>query len=156
MKKDRALTGSAGEHYVAFRLAAMGYAVGLTNRGTRSIDIVVANLDTGKSITIDTKTMKEAFGQSGGDCWWKWRMGVRAFDKPVHTDFFYVLVDLKDDASKTPDVFIVPSNDMQGLLDPYPRGVNPKTGKLTDVWCVIEDKDAPKYKDKWDIINKAL
>ncbi len=64
MNKDRALTGAAGEHYVAFRLTAMGYAVGLTTRGTRTVDMVVANPDTGKSVSIDTKTMKKAFGRS--------------------------------------------------------------------------------------------
>jgi len=61
MGRDRALTGAAGEHYMAFWLAAMGYAVGLTTRGTRIVDMVVANLDNGKSITIDTKTMRKAF-----------------------------------------------------------------------------------------------
>ena len=33
MVKDRALTGAAGEYYVAFRLVAEGFAVGLTPRG---------------------------------------------------------------------------------------------------------------------------
>lgn len=33
MSRDTALTGAAGEHYVAFRLAASGYAVGITTRG---------------------------------------------------------------------------------------------------------------------------
>jgi hypothetical protein len=156
MSKDRALTGAAGEHYVAFRLYAMGYAVGLTTRGTRNVDMVVANPDTGKSITIDTKTMQKAFERSGSDYWWKWRMGVRAFEKPIHDDFFYVLVDLKGDPAKTPDLFIVPSKELHGLLEPHPEGVDPTSGKLTDVWCVIYGKDALKYQDKWDIINKAL
>ncbi|MFC2017640.1 hypothetical protein ACFLUD_04470, partial [Chloroflexota bacterium] len=61
MTKDKALTGAAGEYYVAFRLAAKGYAVGLTPRGTISIDLIVANPTTGKSITIQTKTMMKAF-----------------------------------------------------------------------------------------------
>ena len=75
--KDKASTGAAGAYYVAFRLAAMGYAVGLTTYGTRSIDLLVANLDTGKSITTQTKTMlKDAFVQSRRyGTYWKWRVG---------------------------------------------------------------------------------
>ena len=109
MSKDRALIGAAGEHYVAFRLAAMGYAVGLTTRGTRTVDMLIANPDTGKSVTIDAKTMQRAFERSSHDCWWKWRMGIAAYKKPIHDDFFYVLVDLKGDPAQPPDVFIVPS-----------------------------------------------
>ena len=156
MNKDRALTGAAGEHYVAFRLTAMGYAVGLTTRGTRTVDMVVANPDTGKSISIDTKTMKKAFGRSKSEYWWKWRMGIKAYDKPLHNDLFYVLVDLKDDPTKTPDIFMVPSTELHGLLEPHPKGISPKTGNLTDVWCVIYDKNVSKYKEKWDLIENAL
>ena len=156
MARDRVLTGAAGEHYVAFRFAAMGYAVGLTTRGTRTVDLVVANPDNGKSVTIDTKTMQEAYTQSGSDCWWKWRMGIRAYKKPIYEDFFYVLVDLKGEPTKTPDVFIVPSKELDHLLEPYPEGVDPASGKLTDVWCVIYKKDAETYKEKWDNITDAL
>ena len=69
--KDKVLTGAAGEYYVAFQLAASEYAVGLTTRGTRLIDIFVANPKTGKSITIQTKTMRKASVRSKrwGLCW---------------------------------------------------------------------------------------
>ena len=159
MSRDTALTGAAGEHYVAFRLAASGYAVGITTRGTRNVDMVAANPDTGKSISIDTKTMRKAFQHDSSNSWWKWRMGIHAYQKLKYlkqNDFFYILVDLKDDPTKTPDIFIVPSNEMQNLLEPHPKGVNPASGNLTDVWCVIFDKDASKYNEKWDIVNKAL
>ena len=35
-------------------------------------------------------------------------------------------------------------------------GGNLQSGKLTDVWCVIYNKDAPTYRDKWDTIREAL
>ncbi len=63
---EKVLTGAAGEYYVAFRLAAMGYAVGLTTRGVSTIDLIAANVKTSKSITIQTKTMLNAFT----GCWW--------------------------------------------------------------------------------------
>jgi len=64
MTKDKALTGAAGAYYVGFRLSALEYAVGLTTHGTRAIDMFVANPDTGKSITIQSKTMLNALVQS--------------------------------------------------------------------------------------------
>ncbi|GAI18713.1 unnamed protein product, partial [marine sediment metagenome] len=69
---------------------------------------------------------------------------------------FYALVDLKGDPTKTPDVFIVPSKELNRFLEPHPIGVSPASGKLTDVWCVIYNKDAPTYRDKWDTIIEAL
>jgi len=100
--------------------------------------------------------MQKAFGRSESDCWWKWRMGIRAYEKPIHEDFFYALVDLKGDPTETPDVFIVPSKELNRFLEPYPIGVSPASGKLTDVWCVIYSKDASIYRDKWDTIREAL
>ena len=64
MTKDKALTGAAGAYYVGFRLSALEYAVGLTTHGTSAIDMFVANPDTGKSITIQSKTMLNALVQS--------------------------------------------------------------------------------------------
>jgi hypothetical protein len=150
MTKDKALTGAAGEYYVAFRLTAMGYAVGLTPRGTASIDLIVANPNTGKSITIQTKTMGIAFGQSrNGASYWKWRAGK---PRPPHKTFFYAFVDLKDDLSQAPDVFIIPSGELTPpLLDIYP-----KIGEPKDFWCVIEEEDAPKYRNRWNRIEDAL
>ena len=143
MTKDKALTGAAGEYYIAFRLAAMGYAVGMTPRGTTSIDLIVANPTTGQSITIQTKTMLSAFVPSRKyGPYWKWRVGK---PREPHKTFFYAFVDLKDDPSQAPELFIVPSGELvPPLLEVYPG----------DFWCVIYEKDRQKY--NWDIIKAAL
>ena len=145
MTKDKALTGAAGEYYVAFRLAAEGYAVGLTPSRTMSIDLIATNPKTGKSITIQTKTGWEASHGSGAESWWKWPVGKPR--QPQKT-FFYAFVDLKNDPSKTPDVFIVPSEEVTPpLLQEYRVGS----------WLVIEDEeDVLKYRDGWKIIYDAL
>lgn len=152
MNKDKALTGAAGEHYVAFQLSARGYAVGLTAQGTRSADLLVTNLETGKSITIQVKTMLNAFVQSRKwGPYWKWRVGIhRAHPQAM---FYYLLVDLKDDPSKPPDVFAVPSMDLKPpLLEEYPES----TPTPKDAWCVIYDEDKGKYLNRWDVIECAL
>jgi len=148
-KKDKALTGAAGAYYVAFRLTAQGYAVGLTTHGTRSIDMVVANPDTGKSITIQTKTMREAFmPRTKWGPYWKWRVSTKPSLYPKDNAFFYTFVDLADDRpKKTPDVFIVPSMQLEPpLIEKYDG----------DYWCVIYEKDREKYLDRWDVLRDAL
>jgi hypothetical protein len=145
MIRDKALTGAAGAYYIGFRLSALGYAVGLTTHGTRAIDLFVANPDTGKSITIQTKTMGKAFVQSKKyGPYWKWPVG-KTPPSPYHT-FFYAFVDLRDDPSQTPDVFIVPSVRLDSLLEKFPNWY----------WCTIEEDNAPEYKNRWDIIKDAL
>jgi len=125
MTRDKTLMGAAGEYYVAFRLAAEGYAVGLTAYGTRAIDLVVANPDTGKSITIQTKTGWDAFVPSRKyPPYWKWR--VRKFTE--HEKLFYAFVDLEDDPSQAPELFIVPSAKLPELLSKY---VTKRTGRNT-------------------------
>jgi hypothetical protein len=143
---DKALIGAAGEHYVAFRLIARGYAVGLAPRGASAIDLLVANSGTGKSITIQTKTGWKAMYGSAVEPWWKWPTS-RSRQQPRET-FFYAFVDLKNDPSQMPDVFIVPSVEVAPpLLQEFPVGS----------WFVIEDEeDARKYRDRWDLISAAL
>ena len=154
MAKDKALTGAAGAYYVAFQLSAQGYAVGLTTYGTRSIDLIVANPETGESVTIQTKTMfEDAFVQSKRwGAYWKWRVGTRRAEP--YSTFFYAFVDLKGNLSKTPDVFIVPSDQLTSLTKG--EEYKDKSGRVIDIWCVIYEKDAEKYRDRWDVIKNAL
>jgi len=144
MTKDKALTGATGAYYVGFRLSAMEYAVGLTTHGTRAIDMFVANPDTGKSITIQTKTATNAFKKPKKDRpYWYWRASTSPPEP--HKSFFYAFVDLKGGPPETPDIFIVPSDELRHLMKLYPEG-----------WCGIEEKDEQKYKNRWDVIRDAL
>ena len=150
MGPRKELTGAAGEHYVAFQLSARGYAVGLTAQGTKNADLLVANLETGKSATIQIKTMTSAFVRSKKyEPYWKWR--VRVPEMPSET-FLYAFVDLKGDISDSPDVFIVPSHEILDLVGEW----TDEKGKVSDSWLNIKKKDAEKYRDRWDVIEKVL
>ena len=153
MPRDKVITGAAGAYYVAFQLSAQGYAVGLTTYGTKAIDLFVANPDTRKSITIQTKTMFEDASQSWG---WKWYVNKKVIHGLVSMSYFYAFVDLKGNLSQVPDVFIVPSRKLRSLLDPFPKRYDLDNPKVTSVWCDIYKNDAPKYKNRWDIIKDVL
>jgi hypothetical protein len=151
MVKDLALTGAAGEYYVAFRLLAKNYTVALTPRGATSIDMIVANRETGKTITIQTKTAKNAFVKRAS--LWNWRVGK---PRKSFKSFFYIFVDLKDDPSQTPDIFIVPSMKLRPLLVVYPNGTELESPDVTDVWIGINEEDAPKFLNRWELIERSL
>jgi hypothetical protein len=145
---DKALVGVAGEYYIAFRLSSMGHHVGFTAPGARAADLLVSNLETGKSITIQAKTMQQAFVKSKKyDPYWKWRVGTSRVHP--HETFYYLFVDLRDGLSDAPDVFIVPSLSLEPLLNRFPSSGPP----FTDVWCTISDKDKGAYRDRWDLLR---
>lgn len=150
MGQDKALIGAAGEHYVAFQLSVRGYAVGLTAQGTKSADLLVANLETGKSATIQVKTMTNAFVPAKKrEPYWKWR--VRVSGVLTSKTFLYAFVDLKDNILESPDVFIVPSSQAAKLVGEWPD-----RGKGSDSWLNIVEKKAEKYRNRWDVIEKVL
>ena len=148
LTRDKALVGAAGEHYVAFRLSADGYAVGLTARGTMALDLLVANPQTGSSITVQTKTMTNAWvaSRKWGN-YWKWRIGSKRL--APHDRFFYVLLDLREDPSQAPAAFIVPSKQLGPLLEAF-------GAERPDVWCTIDEETKPQYHERWDLITAAL
>lgn len=157
MTRDKVTTGAAGAYYVAFQLSAQGYAVGLTTYGTKAIDLFVANPDTLKSVTIQTKTRFNALRTwKDGEYIWYWQVGIKVIHSLVSASYFYAFVDLKGNLSQIPDVFIVPSRKLRNLLNPFPVGVDLDSPKVTSVWCNIQKDDAPKYKNHWDVIEDAL
>lgn len=50
------ITGAAGEHFVAARLAAMGYVVALTRGGSPTADILVSTQSSDRTIALQVKT----------------------------------------------------------------------------------------------------
>jgi hypothetical protein len=144
---EKALTGAAGEYYIAFRLSALGYAIGLTPRGTRAVDLLAYNPETGKSITVQTKTMRKAFVEPKSGSYWKWRISPP--QQPRET-LYYMFVNLKDDESKLPDVFIVPSLKLKTLINAvYPN--------YSGIAIYEREREKQKaYLNRWDIIKKAL
>lgn len=155
---EKALTGAAGVHYVAFQLSSRGLAVGLTAPGVKGVDLLAANSQTGKSISIQVKTMTTAHMDIGKPAdRWKWRIGKHLGEGHGHKDFLLAFVDLRGgaplapDDSWHPDVFIAKSPLPAKHIRPY----GPKRAP-TDFWFVIPLKDAYKYRDRWDQIEKAL
>ena len=109
----------------------------------------VADPDTGKSVTIQTKTMTEAFVRSRKwGPYWKWQVGTKAGRGPVREAFYYAFVDLKGGQMQTPDVFIVPSAEVRELSGAFPERTDLESPDVKAVWCNTREEDAPKYQNR--------
>jgi len=101
-KIPNVLTGCAGEHFVAYRLSAMGYLVALTRGGSPSVDLMVGTPNGQKTATIQVKTAIKAFSAATKknpiSCWY-WRLTSKAKDL-CGESVFYAFVDLRGGAGE--------------------------------------------------------
>jgi len=93
--KDRALVGAAGVHYLAFELSARGYAVGLTAPGVKFVDLLATNTSTGRSVSLQVKTMTKAKVNSKYGVYWKWWLKEEALARKANADLIFAFVDFK-------------------------------------------------------------
>jgi hypothetical protein len=168
-----ALTGCAGEHFVAYRLSAMGYLVALPRAGVPSVDLMVGTTDARNAVTIQVKTKNGAFSRATKKelaCWY-WQIGAKARESRGKSAF-YAFVDLKsgEPSPSIPDVFIVPADFVAEMMsNPCPKGVKTDErttwvgswGKPPMYFFYIEADENRKEKEEkwweaWDLIERAL
>jgi hypothetical protein len=148
-----ALTAAAGEHFVAYKLSAMGYPVALTRGGSPTIDLMVGDLSGEATVSIQVKTSnwaKREYKRKPKNNHWEWDVGRKALDL-CGDSIFYAFVDLRwnddnPDKSQSPEVFIVPSKTVADFLGPdWSRYM---------FWIMEEDKQ--KYHESWHLITTRL
>ena len=148
MARSTALTGAAGEHFVAFRLAQLGFPAALTRGGSPSVDVLVGDSDGNAAISIQVKTSSGArreFKRDPSKNRWEFDVGAKAL-RLRGSSIFYVFVDLRYDAAAMPDAFIVPSDNVASSQ-------NPQDSRF--MFWISEDQ-APEYRERWDRITARL
>ena len=103
--KDSVLTGSAGEHYVLYRLLKRSLLASLSPANAYAADIIVFSptMSVGAMVQVKTRTQ----GADGG-----WHMRA-AHEYLVHDRLFYAFLDLGRDH---PVTYIVPSAKVAAVL----------------------------------------
>ena len=151
MKKG--IIGVAGEYFVAAELSQMGIVATLTLKNTPKIDILATNLENGKFVNIQVKTMSVQNKQG-------WRLSKNDEVKSGIKNHYYVFVNLQGQGN-LPEYYIIPQPKLAKLLyedhraylaggknrkdttmrvfDPYRREVLKKFGK--------------KYKNNWSVLG---
>jgi hypothetical protein len=159
IKRHTSLTGATGEHFVAYKLSALNYPVALTRGGSPTIDLMVGDLRGGAAISIQVKTSSYAWRKrvrKPEDSHWEWDVGRKALSLRGN-NIFYAFVDLNEDDQNdppvTPDIFIVPSNDVADQAIKAGFEEHPDWNKFM-FW--IYEKEKSKYKDAWKSITSML
>jgi hypothetical protein len=151
MKKG--IIGVAGEYFVAAELSQMGIVATLTLKNTPSIDILATNLDNGKFVNIQVKTM--SLENNTG-----WRLSKKDEEPSSILNHYYVLVNLKG-IGVSPEYYIIPHNKLAKLLYDDHRqwlagGANRKdtTMRVFDPYRRTAQKEfGEQYKNNWDILG---
>lgn len=151
MKKG--IVGVAGEYFVAAELSQMGIVATLTLKNTPKIDILATNLENGKYVNIQVKTMSIQNNQG-------WRLSQKDEEKSDIKNHYYVFVDLKGNGNH-PEYFIVPQVKLAKFLyDDHRKylagGKNRKdtTMRIFDPYRrEVSKKFGEKYKNNWKVLN---
>ena len=118
------LTGTAGEHYVAYKLSCLGLIAALPRGGAMGIDVLVSNEDGSRTLAVQVKTTD-----------WAMRTRGRGKDKvPFELQFplgyksakidnpslVFAFVDLRGIRTETmPDVYLVPATFVSAHCQPW-------------------------------------
>lgn len=101
-KSQSSLVGASGEHLVLFRLLRMGYLAALAPQGAPNADIIATNVSGEKTAVIQVKTRRDIGADKG------WHMKSK-HEAMMSDKMFYCFVDLHEEETRLPTVFIIPS-----------------------------------------------
>jgi hypothetical protein len=142
------LTGAAGEYYVAAELSLRGWLATVTIKNAPGTDVLARHLDSGRVLTIQTKTA------SVGN---KFTLGEKD-ERPAQSDNeWYILVAL-DAVGRRPSFYLVPRNVVSAFLYAdhrrwlarlSPSGAPHKdTSRRAIVRPTVEG-----YRERWDLLS---
>lgn len=155
-KRKSVVTGATGEHYVAYKLSAMGFVVAVPRGNSPAVDLLVATPDGSRVISIQVKTSTGAWRdrkRKPADSHWEFEVGRKAAEYESDA-LYYAMVDLRW-GSGEPDVFLMPS---KLVAEWARRGIREKWTRHI-MWIYPGDEYEPceaDSKNRWDLIKDAL
>jgi len=123
-------TGLSGEYFVAAELLRRSYSVGITMGNAKAIDILAEKDNKQFIIQVKAIYKKKNVG---------WPMMI---DK-VHTDHFYVFVNLNGDKMSEPEYYICTGKEVKSRVKQY------ETRGILNLSSVNGDE----FKGRWDKIK---
>ena len=150
---DRKLRGSAGEHLVCGVLAQFNWAAALTREGVARTDVLAANAETGRTVSLQVKTTWVKTGRLAN-----WLLGnVLLSTAPSE---WYVMVKLEGPAPAHCRYFVVPRDHVAAaswishqnwLTDP---SAAPGTRNAPQAQARVDETVFVGYENRWDLLNK--
>lgn len=149
------LTGTAGEHFIAYRVSCLGLVAALPRGGALGVDVLVSNQDGSKTLAIQVKTTDWAMrtrgrGKNKEPYELQFPLGYKSakLDNP---NLLFAFVDLKrlDDFKEQPDVYLLPSH---VVFDHCKSWID----RAKMVRLHIEIKKISKYKNDWSLVRQMI
>lgn len=112
------LTATAGEHFVAHKIALLGFLPALVRQGSPSIDLVASRPDGGRTVGIQVETTSTALrtrgrGEKKTPFQLQFPLGYHAIEATADSTIF-CFVDLRGgDPALSPDVYVVPADQLK-------------------------------------------
>ena len=117
-RPSTAITGAAGEFYVASYLSALGLVVALPRGGVPSSDLLVTTPEGNNTISLQVKTATKPDNSHGKyGKYLTWSVSSKSKDDTGNSHW-YAFVALYDwpQSGKPPEIYFVPSKDVVDLL----------------------------------------
>jgi hypothetical protein len=123
-------TGLSGEYFVAAELLRRGFTVGITMGNAKAIDILAEKND--RQFIIQVKAIYK-----------KKNVGWPMMKDKVHTDHFYIFVNLNGDIMVEPEYFICTGKEAKDKIKQY------TTRGILDLTSVKSEE----FRGRWDKIK---
>lgn len=112
------LIATAGEHFIAHKIATLGFIPALVRQGSPTIDLIASSVDGGKTVGIQVKTTSNALrtrgrGEKKVPFQLQFPLGYHAIEVTADSTIF-CFVDLKNlHPKESPDVYVVPASELK-------------------------------------------
>lgn len=149
------LTATAGEHYVAYKIASLGFIPALVRQGSPTIDLLASNPDGGRTVGVQVKSTTSALrmrgrGEKKVPFQLQFPLGHHAVEITADSTLF-CFVDLKCGmADAAPDVYVVPALELKREY----AGVDIRRYSFFRHHRPIQHME--KYRNDWSPLVRAL
>lgn len=149
------LTGTAGEHFVAYKLSCLGIVAALPRGGALGVDVLASSLDGAKTIAIQVKTTDWASRDRGrGPNKVAYELQFPLGHKSAslnNPNLIFAFVDLRgvDNHDLQPDVYLVPS-------DFVFRYCGHLAFQIPMLRLHIRIEQLEQFKNNWGIVQRHL
>ena len=152
--------GATGQYYVAYGLSSRWLHATITLGNAMGVDILCANRDGSRSMSIQVKTSSYAAKNSYGEVGFNWDVGLASAGK-MSPNLWYAFVDLLgNNDTIVPNVYFVPSKWVGMFVErTWSRGIfylkKSVADKITNNWDTVKrfldgDKGVEKWVDSLD------
>ena len=155
MKKNTRLTGTAGEHYVAYKLTLLDIIVAMPREGSPTVDILASNLNGSKVLAIQVKTTEWATrdrgrGKNRKAHHLEFPLGYKS-GKLNSDNLIFAFVDLnwRDWHEKQPDIYFIPSECVFEFCKPWIDN-----SKMVRFHIALDEIN--KFKNNWELVTERL